>query len=235
MDAFPAFYPLSGRTVVIVGDGEAAEAKARLFEGSPSVVIRLVGDEALAPEAYRGAVLAFVAGREDAFLSAVATAARAAGVPVNIVDHPELSDFITPAVIDRGAVVAAVGTSGAAPLLAASLRNDIEALLPEGVGRLADLLGELREEVRGALPDPDPPARLSAGWRPEDQRRRRRWPAISISPVGGFVKRWPLPDPRLGGWLSSAARGRPTCSAFAPRGRSDKPIWSWSIPVRRAA
>jgi len=38
MDAFPAYFPLTGRTVVIVGDGEGAQAKVRLFEGSPAEI-----------------------------------------------------------------------------------------------------------------------------------------------------------------------------------------------------
>ena len=33
MDSFPAFLPLAGRRVVVVGEGEGADAKARLFEG----------------------------------------------------------------------------------------------------------------------------------------------------------------------------------------------------------
>ena len=41
MNAFPAFFPLAGRRVAIVGEGEAAEAKARLFAGSPAEVVRL--------------------------------------------------------------------------------------------------------------------------------------------------------------------------------------------------
>ncbi|HKP77574.1 MAG TPA: siroheme synthase, partial [Phenylobacterium sp.] len=43
MDAFPAFFPLAGRSVVIAGEGEAAEAKVRLFAGSPATLVRLTG------------------------------------------------------------------------------------------------------------------------------------------------------------------------------------------------
>ena len=59
MDAFPAFFPLSGKTVVIAGAGEAAEAKVRLFEGSPAILRRLEGEAALKPDSYAGAALAF--------------------------------------------------------------------------------------------------------------------------------------------------------------------------------
>ncbi len=153
MDAFPAFYPLAGATVVIVGAGEAAEAKLRLFESSPATIRQLEGEAALIPSAYAGATLAFIASRDDVFAEAAAGAARAAGVPVNVVDRPALCDFTTPAVIDRGSVVAAIGTGGASPMLATLLRHDIETRVPEGAGRVAALFAILQEEVRQALPD----------------------------------------------------------------------------------
>jgi precorrin-2 dehydrogenase/sirohydrochlorin ferrochelatase len=153
MDAFPAFFPLAGRIVVIAGSGEAAEAKARLFEGSPARLVRIDGPAATTPKAYAGAILAFVASGDDAFAAAAAAAAAAAHVPVNVVDRPGLCDFTTPAVIDRGAVVAAIGTGGASPMLATLLRHDIEARVPQGAGRVAALFGALQEDVRQALPD----------------------------------------------------------------------------------
>lgn len=152
MDSFPAYFPLAGRTVVIAGSGEAAEAKARLFEGSPATIVRLEGHEAYLPGSYGGAVLVFVASSDEAFVRAATTAARAARALVNVVDRPELCDFNTPAVIDRGQVVAAVGTGGSAPVLATLLRNDIETQVPEGMGRVAALLARVQDEVREALP-----------------------------------------------------------------------------------
>ncbi|MBU1376972.1 MAG: siroheme synthase [Alphaproteobacteria bacterium] len=153
MDAFPAFFPLAGRSVAIAGEGEAAEAKVRLFAGSPATLVRLTGDDALDPKAYAGMTLAFVAGDDDQWAMAAAQAARAAHVPVNVVDRPALCDFTTPAVIDRGEVVAAIGTGGASPMLATMLRHDIEARVPEGTGRVAALFRSLQDEVRAALPE----------------------------------------------------------------------------------
>jgi precorrin-2 dehydrogenase/sirohydrochlorin ferrochelatase len=153
VDAFPAFFPLAGRIVVIAGSGEGAEAKVRLFDGSPAQLERLEGAAALDPQSYAGAALGFVASADDAFATAAAAAARAAHVPVNVVDRPQLCDFTTPAVIDRGEVVAAIGTGGASPMLAALLRQDIEARVPEGAGRVAALFRSLQDEVRAALPD----------------------------------------------------------------------------------
>jgi precorrin-2 dehydrogenase/sirohydrochlorin ferrochelatase len=153
MDVFPAFYPLAGRRVVIAGNGEAAEAKARLFKGSPAEVVRVRDEQAFAVETYAGAVLAFVASVEDDFAARACAAARAAGVPVNVTDRPALCDFTTPALIDRGEVVAAIGTGGSAPLLASLLRADIEARVPEGAGWVAALLRRTQGEVRAAFPE----------------------------------------------------------------------------------
>jgi len=152
LDAFPAYFPLAGRKVVIAGSGEPAEAKARLFDGSPATVARLEGPEAFSADAYRDAVLVFVGDADEAFVQAAVAAARAAGALVNVVDRPALCEFNTPAIIDRGQVVAAVGTGGSAPVMATLLRNDIETQVPEGVGRVAALLAGFQDEVRRVLP-----------------------------------------------------------------------------------
>ncbi|MHB8283524.1 MAG: precorrin-2 dehydrogenase/sirohydrochlorin ferrochelatase family protein [Caulobacteraceae bacterium] len=154
MNVFPAFIPLTNRRVVIAGDDEAAQAKARLFDGSAATLVYLAGEAALDSAGYHGAALAFVAGPET-FAKAAAAAARAAGVLVNVVDKPHLSDFQTPSIIDRGSVVGAIGTGGSAPVLASQLRSAIEAQWPNGLGAVADLLRLLQPEIRAALPDLD--------------------------------------------------------------------------------
>lgn len=146
MDAFPAYVPLARARIVVAGEGAAAEAKARLFATSPAELVRLSGAEATEREAYAGARLAFVAG-EGAWLEAAVAAARAAGAWVNAVDRPDLCDFTTPAVIDRGRVVGAVGTTGSAPVLAVHLRQEIEARWPARLDGLAALLAAMRAEL----------------------------------------------------------------------------------------
>lgn len=152
MDAFPAFFPLEGAVIIIAGVGEGADAKARLFEGSPANLRRLSGDFAFDASAYQGAALAFIAHPDEGFCIAAAAAARTAGVPVNVVDRPKMCDFTTPALIDRGQVVAAIGTGGSAPLLASQLRADIEARIPVGIGQIAGLLKDMQSDIRSAFP-----------------------------------------------------------------------------------
>ena len=70
-------------------------------------------------------------------------AANAAGIPVNVADRPQLSDFILPAIVDRDEVVVAISTGGASPTLATLLRGRIEAMLPTRFGAVAKLARDL--------------------------------------------------------------------------------------------
>jgi len=150
MDSFPAFLPLAGRRVVVVGEGEGADAKARLFEGSPASVTRLTGPDA---GALAAADLVFIALPDGPALDAALAQARVGRALVNVVDRPKLSDFTTPSIVDRGAVVAAIGTNGAAPMLATRLRQQLEAMLPDRLGALADFVRARQDEVRRRFPD----------------------------------------------------------------------------------
>lgn len=153
MDAFPAYFPLAGRKIVVAGSGEAAENKLRLLASSPATLVRVEGADAFLSGSYSGALLVFIDGEDEAFAKGAAAAARAARVLVNVTDRPELCDFTTPAVIDRGEVVAAIGTGGASPMLATMLRNDIEQRVPEGTGRVAALFRKFQDDVRAKFPE----------------------------------------------------------------------------------
>lgn len=146
MESLPLFHRLSGRKVVLLGEGEAADAKARL--------LREAGAEVVA-EAEPGIRLAFVALSEGA--EGATAALRELGLLVNVVDRPELSDFIVPAIVDRSPVVVAVGTGGASASLSKALKERLELLLPPGLGGLANAIRQARASV--AATHADVPAR----------------------------------------------------------------------------
>lgn len=155
MRHFPIFLDLRGRRVVLAGGGEAALAKLRLIlksearvtvfasEPAPEIVawdadrkLRLV-KRAFAPGDALCASLAYAASEDDIEDARVAALARADGALVNIVDNLEGSAFITPAIVDRNPVTIAIGTEGAAPVLARKIKADLEASLPSSLGLLA--------------------------------------------------------------------------------------------------
>ena len=143
MHSLPVFLRLTGRTVILLGDGEAAAAKRRLLERAGAV---LSDDEAA------DAAIAVVA-LEGAAADAAAARLKARGLLVNVVDRPELCDFTTPAIVERDPVIVAIGTGGASAGLAKALRQRLEALLPPGLGRIASGLAAAREAMRARWPD----------------------------------------------------------------------------------
>jgi uroporphyrin-III C-methyltransferase/precorrin-2 dehydrogenase/sirohydrochlorin ferrochelatase len=140
LHSLPLFVRLAGRAVILVGDGEAADAKRRLLDRAGAMV---VGEEAQA-------ALAIVAVDDP---EPVVARLRARGVLVNAVDRADLCDFTLPAIVDRDPVIVAIGTGGASAGLAAALRQRLEALLPAGIGALAERLSGMRGELRARYPD----------------------------------------------------------------------------------
>ncbi|WP_374524609.1 bifunctional precorrin-2 dehydrogenase/sirohydrochlorin ferrochelatase, partial [Sphingopyxis sp.] len=141
MEQLPLFLNLRGRTVVLVGKGEAADAKARLIARAGGRIV---------PAWEEGATLAFVALDEGA--EAVAADLRARGLLINVVDRPDLCDFTTPAIVDRAPVTIAIGTGGASAGLAKAIRQRIEALLPARLGALAAALHAARGAMKARWP-----------------------------------------------------------------------------------
>lgn len=162
MRYFPIFLDLANARVVVGGGGEAALAKLRLllktearievFAPDPAPALAALAEagritlhrRSIAAGDAAGAKLAYAA-QDDAGADARAAAlARADGALVNVVDTPEACAFLTPALVDRDPVVVAIGTEGAAPVLARRIKSDLEARLPARLGALARIARSFR-------------------------------------------------------------------------------------------
>jgi uroporphyrin-III C-methyltransferase / precorrin-2 dehydrogenase / sirohydrochlorin ferrochelatase len=150
MRQFPLFMDLSGCPVLVVGAGDLAERKAQPLRRAGAIV-RL--RPAFDPADLDGCALAIGADALEADKLKLSAAAKARGIPVNVVDRPELCSFIMPAIVDRDPVTIAISTGGTAPLLARLLRQRIEAAVPPGFGRLAVLAGHFSGEIRRRFQD----------------------------------------------------------------------------------
>lgn len=165
MRHYPVFLDLRDRPVLVAGGGEVAVAKLRLLlktearirvfsaaplpriadwaaEGRLELVARDIEADDLS-----GVALAYGATGDDAADARVGRLARAAGVPVNLVDNLDGSDFITPAIVDRDPVTVAIGTEGAAPVLARKIKAEVEELLPASLGLLTRIGQRFRARV----------------------------------------------------------------------------------------
>ncbi len=137
----PLFHRIAGQPVIVLGEGDAADAKRRLVERARGIV---------AGEDNADARLAFVAMDEP---EEAAARLRARGLLVNVTDRPDLCDFTVPSVLDRSPVLIAIGTGGTSAGLAKALRLRLEALLPQGLGALASALASARAAMRARWPD----------------------------------------------------------------------------------
>lgn len=215
MRFLPVLLDLEARPVALVGAGAAALNKLRLLHSAGARVIWFAGTDDVAGDALevgaeghpvevssadplRGDATAFAAivsasGARD---EAVAAFARAANIPVNVVDRPDLSTFIFPAMVDRGDVVIAIGTGGASPVLARRLREQIEALVPARIGQLAGLMKRYREPF--------------AAIRHSGVSTRRFWERVVDGPVGHLMLagRWHEADEALAEAVAKSADAR---------------------------
>src|SRR6202000_2182860 len=137
---------------------------------SAARVERATGDPLTAD--LSGVIAVLCAGAGDIGV-AMAARAKAAGLPVNVMDDLAHSTFIFPAIVDRGDVGVAVGTGGSSPVVARRVRERIEAMLPARIGDLANFIGRWRKPIHDRIP--------------EIPLRRRFWERVVDGRIGALV------------------------------------------------
>jgi precorrin-2 dehydrogenase/sirohydrochlorin ferrochelatase len=172
MAYIPIFLDVTGRQCVVVGGGEVAarkvesilEAGARVTVVSPSLsppMEAIVAREQVTHLArnyergdIRGCVLVYAATDDPKLHRELAVEARALGIPVNVVDVPELCSFIAPAVLKRGALQIAISTGGASPAFAARLRRNLEDQFGDEYALTLEVLRAARRRLHASEIDP---------------------------------------------------------------------------------
>jgi uroporphyrin-III C-methyltransferase/precorrin-2 dehydrogenase/sirohydrochlorin ferrochelatase len=191
VDYFPAFLDLRGRSCLVVGGGNVALRKVRLLTAAGAritIVAPEINDALIETAANNGhhiverefrpsdvlrRWLVVSATGDPALERSVYRFASDAGIFCNGVDDIANCSYITPAIVDRGPVVVAISSGGAAPVLARKLRAQIELLLPKGLETLAILARDWRGRVQSRLDD-----LLS---------RRRFWESVFDGSAGSYA------------------------------------------------
>ena len=162
---------LADQPCLVVGGGAVAHRKIEALLGTeakievvaksvaPDVRERCraagipIGERPFAEDDVVGRLLVVAATGDAAVNRAVQEACVKHQVLVNCVDDAEHSTALFPAIVNRGPVTVGISTEGTSPTLARRLRERIEALLPDGVGPLAQYLGSRREHIKTVLAD----------------------------------------------------------------------------------
>ena len=174
MDALarlPVFLALDGKRAVLAGGNPAAAWKAELLSAAgarveftpmsrPTSCCKLPAIRRAArscstgahgrPGDLPGAAVAIGAFDDDESAAAFAAAARAAGVPVNVIDRPAFCDFAFGAIVNRSPLVIGISTDGAAPVFAQAIRAKLEALLPKGFADWAAAAARWRPALKAS-------------------------------------------------------------------------------------
>src|SRR6202140_5314483 len=180
----PVFFGLAGKRAVVAGGTPAAAWKAELLAAAGAKVEVFAADaceelHAVATEPPQtehsdnavnaivikarswqagdlaGAAIAVGAFATDGEAGVVAAAARAVGVPVNVIDRPAFCDFSFGSIVNRSPLVIGISTDGAAPVFAQAIRAKLEALIPLGFARWAAAArgwGAAVQTSRGSFP-----------------------------------------------------------------------------------
>ncbi|UJF32022.1 precorrin-2 dehydrogenase/sirohydrochlorin ferrochelatase family protein [Paenibacillus hexagrammi] len=176
---YPILLDVRNQHVLIVGGGAVAlrkvrallEAGAKITVISPTLTSELEdlevrGEIVLFRQNYQAELLSsVVSSRTPRFLLAIAATndqavnhlvyedMAALGIPVNIVDQPELSRFIVPSVVRRGKLLIAVSTGGASPSAARRIAKEIELSYGDEYEMYLDFLSEVRQYVQQRVDD----------------------------------------------------------------------------------
>ena len=166
MRYFPLFADTKGMKILIVGAGDVASRKLALLKRTDAEITVIAPEISrfIETEAEKNAIvlhkrsievkdiknfdLIYLAMADEATNERFAAIAKQKHIWVNVVDTPSLCDFITPSIVDRGALVVAISTAGAAPVYARELRSRLESFLPNSLSSLLDFITEKRIDVQ---------------------------------------------------------------------------------------
>ena len=173
MELFPMFLKLEGRSCLVVGADKVAESKiqslvrcganVRVVAPDATPAVREAAadgtitwsERAFLPSDLDGVFLVVAATSSTPLHEQIFALAQGRGVLCNIVDEPERCDFYYPAALRRGALQIAVSTGGRAPMVAQSIRRQLESQFGPEYGPWLDEVGNARSALRAQKMSPE--------------------------------------------------------------------------------
>lgn len=171
MQFYPIFLDLKNKPVLVVGGGNIAQdkvekllaANAQITIVSPNLneyLAKLVENRTVD---YRckdfeesdldGKFLVISATGNTEFNREVSRIAESLQILYNVVDQPELCNFIVPALVTRGSLQIAISTGGKSPTVAQKVKKEIESLIGDEYAQLLEIAAEFRQRVQQLFSD----------------------------------------------------------------------------------
>lgn len=165
MRYYPIYLDIKDKPCVVIGGGEVAERKvlsllnagAMVTVISPSITDVLKGvsgdgrieinERSYQEGDLKGAFIAYAATDNEEINRKIAEEAHKGGVLLNVVDKPEMCDFIVPSVVERGHLSIAISTGGASPAFAKRLRLEMEEKYGEEYAQFLEIMAAIRQKL----------------------------------------------------------------------------------------
>lgn len=213
---YPIFLNLTEQKVLVIGGGKVAERKvrsllkchARVQVISPDLTVGLekvarakgirCRKRRFVPSDLDGFRLVICATDDPAINRSAYDHAKQKGIFCNVVDAPDLCNFIVPSVIRRGDLTVAVSTGGSSPALARKVREEVGLLLGPEYREFLALLRKVRPLIQHEIPDKGRRTRIyrelvDTGAQKMLRLGRRREAREEISKV---LRRYSVPSPK---------------------------------------
>jgi precorrin-2 dehydrogenase/sirohydrochlorin ferrochelatase len=189
---YPAFLKLEGKKCVVIGGGKVAERKILSLLEANAIVFLISPDatpflaklaeegkitwikDTFKPHYLEGAWLVFACTNQREVQREVFQACEERKIFCNVVDQPDVSSFIVPSVVKRGALTLAISTSGASPAVSRRLRERLERLFGEEYASYLELMRRIRESI------------LSKGLPQEEKERKLQ--VLALAPLDIYLK-----------------------------------------------
>lgn len=162
---YPLFLDITNKQCLVLGGGKVAERKvdmllqcnARVIVVSPFITKTLLKlhrenrieclHRVYSAEDLHGAALIFACTDNIAINKRIKKDAARLNIPVNVIDNPDLCDFIVPSIVKKGDLTIAISTSGKLPLLSKKLREKIEEIITDDYLEYLHIVGEFRKHL----------------------------------------------------------------------------------------
>ncbi|MFC1509046.1 bifunctional precorrin-2 dehydrogenase/sirohydrochlorin ferrochelatase [Candidatus Omnitrophota bacterium] len=179
---YPVFLKISGKPCVVVGGGTIAYRKVTELL-SEEAAVTVVAEKSISeivdmseqglltlrtkrfePSDVDNAYLVFAATNDKDVNAQVTAAAIQNKALINAVDTPELCDFYSGSVVNRGPLKIAISTGGCSPGIAGRIRRELEVLYPESYAEFIETIGNMRRHIIDTIDSNSDLKREALSW-----------------------------------------------------------------------